>query len=792
MKPYQNPTNAIDERVADLLGQMTLEEKLAQLNAVWSGELCENGAFNPEKARARLGELPGNWPGIGQITRPAGSSAMTPEQTAQLNNAIQQFLRHETRLGIPALIHEECLSGFMARQATIFPQAISLASTWDAELVEAVSQVIATQIMATGGRQGLAPVLDVTRDPRWGRVEETFGEDPYLVARIGTAYVRGLQGPTAPEQLAFSATGKHFAAHGMPEGGLNWAPVHVGERELREVYLFPFEAAVKEAGLASMMNAYHEIDGMPCAANRRLLTGILRNEWGFDGIVVSDYNAIVMLADYHHVAQDKVEAASLAIQAGIEIELPSMDCYGKALMEAVQRGVVDMPVIDEAVRRVLRIKFRLGLFEAPLADEGRSIQAFGRAEFTALARRAAQESLVLLKNQGALLPLSPEIGSIAVIGPNAHSIRCLCGDYSYAAFSEIMGGAAADPVQAGGAIPPGDLFPDRYPAGMLSIAQALEQRVRAGTVVRHARGVGGPAALEEALEAARKSDVALVVVGGKSGLSKEATAGELRDRASLGLMGEQTALVKAIAATGTKVILVVVDGRPAALAEVVDQVDAILMAWLPGEEGAPAIAEAILGEINPSGKLPISFPRSAGQIPIYAAHKPSGGQSYNFIDYVDESVQALFAFGHGLSYTCFEYRDLSITPQTGGMLGEVEVSCKVANCGACEGEEVVQLYLHDVLASLTRPVLELKGFQRVHLEAGESCQVQFRVNPAQLGFYNLSMDYVVEPGVFEVMLGSASNDIRLSGRFELSGETIRPSHKVFFSKSSCTAAWRES
>ena len=774
--PYQDPELPVEARVSDLLARMTLVEKLAQLSAAWLFELTDEeanegpGNLSRKKAQARIGD------GTGQITRPAGGSSLTPIQAAQALNAVQAFLLQETRLGIPALVHEECCSGYMARGATTFPQIIGLASTWEPELAQAVGEVIRNQMRAAGAHQGLAPVLDVTRDPRWGRVEETYGEDPYLAASMGCGYVRGLQGSDL--QQGVIATGKHFVAYGMPEGGLNWAPAHVGRRELREVYLFPFEAAVREAGLASIMNAYHELDGIPCGASRELLTDILRGEWGFDGIVVSDYNTLPMLAEYHHVAADKGQAACLALEAGLDVELPGTDTYGEPLYEAVQAGRIDIALVNQAVSRVLAMKFRLGLFERPFVDPDKVQAAYARPEQKALARRVAQKSLVLLRNEGGLLPLRSNLRSIAVIGPNADAPRNLLGDYSYASFAELMSGG--DPELAA------SRFPGHLPP-MISILEALRRRASPETAVHYAPGCGvndlSREGFAEAHRTARDSEIALLVMGGKSGLSADCTCGELRDRAYLGLPGVQEELVHAVLDTGTPVVLVLVDGRPAAIPDLAERVPAILQAWLPGEEGGPAVVEALFGDINPGGKLPISFPRSAGQIPVFYGHKPSGGKTFQFEDYVDLSAKPLFPFGHGLSYTRFEYSDLHISQEQVNPQGEVEVRVTVRNAGDREGDEVVQLYLRDEFASVSRPVKELKGFRRVRLGPSETCRVTFKLNVAQLAFYNREMQYVVEPGLVEVMIGSSAEDIRLRDQFEIVGEVTPIVHKVFFSSS---------
>ncbi|MCS7222076.1 MAG: glycoside hydrolase family 3 N-terminal domain-containing protein [Anaerolineae bacterium] len=771
---YLDPTQPIERRVDDLLSRMTLDEKLAQLSGVWVYELLENMTFSEEKARKLIGN------GIGQITRIAGASNLGPADSAKLANRIQTFLIENTRLRIPAIVHEECCSGYMAKGATCFPQIIGLASTWEPELAEEMTSVIRTQMRAAGAHQGLAPVLDVTRDPRWGRVEETFGEDPYLVSRMGISYVQGLQGPDLKRGII--ATGKHFVGYGMSEGGLNWAPAHLSPRELREVFITPFEAAIKEARLASIMNAYHELDGIPCGSSKELLTELLRDQLGFDGIVVSDYMAINMLAEYHHIAKDKSEAASWALKAGIDIELPSTDCYGEPLRKAIQDGAITESLINEAVRRILKMKFLLGLFEHPYVDVERVSEVFETSEQRMLARRIAQKSIVLLKNEGSLLPLKKDLASIAVIGPNADSIRNMLGDYAYPAHIEIMEwmrrGAIETPA-------PSEMDLSDIYVPMTSVLEGIRGKISPQTRLFYAKGceVTGESkeGFAEAIEIAKKSEVAVLVVGDKSGLTPDCTSGEFRDCADLRLPGVQEELVQAIYETGTPVVVVLITGRPYAISWMAEHVPAIVEAWLPGEEGGHAVADVLFGDYNPGGKLPITFPRAAGQVPIFYSHKPSGGRSFLYGDYVSLSAKPLFPFGHGLSYTRFEFENLQIIPDQVSVEGKVQISVDIKNVGERAGEEVVQLYTHDVLASVTRPVKELKGFKRIALEPGEKKTVTFTLSASQLGFYNREMEFVVEPGAIEVMIGSSSEDIRLTGKFEIVGETTKVgAAKAFF------------
>ena len=761
---YLDATQSLDERVRDLLSRMTLDEKLAQLGGVWSTSLIEKGSFSEARARESLAH------GTGHMTRIAGATVFTPRESARFTNAIQKFLIEQTRLCIPAIIHEESCAGYLARGATCFPQAIGLASTWEPQLVEAMTAVIRTQMRAVGAHQSLAPVLDVARDPRWGRTEETFGEDPHLISRMGVAYVKGLQGPDLARGVV--ATGKHFVGYGASEGGMNWAPAHIPRRELLEVYVAPFAAAIKEAKLASIMNAYSEIDGIPLGASKELLTDLLRGALGFDGVVVSDYFTVPTLMNYHRIARDEADAARWALEAGIDVELPSLQCYGEPLRQALDERRVDMALVDAAVARVLRMKFQLGLFEHPYVDADVAGAVFDTAEQRALAHRLAQKSLVLLKNDGGLLPLAKTLSSIAVIGPSADSIRLLQGDYHYPSHLEMMFGDIKEgdvsPRPGGGV----NLAQHFVP--MVSVLAGIKRKVSARTILRHAPGCEvldtSTDGFATAVAAARQSEVAVVVVGDKSGLVDGCTSGESIDRADLGLPGVQQALVEAIVATGRPVVVVLINGRPLALPWIAEHVPAALEAWLPGEEGGTAVADVLFGDYNPGGKLPISLPVTVGQVPVYYNHKPSGGRSNWKGDYVGVSSQPLFPFGHGLSFTRFEYANLEISPQQVGASGTVSIQLDVTNAGERRGEEVVQLYVHDVVASVTRPVKELKGFERIELAAGERKRVRFDLAVRQLAFYDRQMRRIVEPGTIEVMVGSSSADIRVTGQFEIVGE----------------------
>lgn len=760
MEIYRDGSKPVAERVADLLARMTLPEKISQIGSIWAMEVLEDRRFSTEKAAKLMKN------GLGGISRAGVGTVLEPGRIAAFVNDLQRFLVENTRLGIPAIVHEECLTGFMARKATTFPQIIGMASTWEPGLVQSMMEVTRRQMLAVGVRQGLSPVLDVARDPRWGRVEETFGEDPYLIARMGVAYVKGLQGSDISNGVI--ATVKHFAGYGKPEAGLNHAPSDIPPRMLREIYLYPFEKAVREGGVLSVMNAYQEIDGVPCAASRELLTAILRDEWGFDGIVVSDYYAVLMLNTFHRVASDRAEAARLALSAGIDMELPKDDCYTADLVKDVAAGRFSEDFIDRAAARVLKMKFMLGLFERPYIDGPAVPEIFDTVDDRALALEAARKSIVLLKNTDNLLPLDKGTGTVAVIGPHSDSARNQLGDYTYAG---NIGITALTADSLGCNLPAEDLLPDTVPVRVVTLLEGVRARLKPGAKVLYCEGCGvsggSEAGIAGAVDTAMEADVVILAVGGKSGLMPDCTCGEMRDSADLRLPGAQEELVKAVCDTGKPVVLVIMDGRPLALGWMADRIPAILMAWKPGEEGGNAIADVLFGGYNPGGKLPVTFPRSAGQVPIYYGIRPSGGKSQFWGDYTDCPVTPLFEFGYGLSYTTFALSNLQVSPATVSKNGTVKVKADVKNTGAREGDEVVQLYISDVVSSLTRPALQLKGFRRLSLQPGQQATVEFDLPVKELAFYDIDMKLAVEPGVFNVMVGTSSKNILLSGQLEV-------------------------
>jgi beta-glucosidase len=728
---------------------MTLEEKAAQMTCVWrlKDSLLLDDRGNLDQATAR--QHFGHGHGIGQIGRISDSGGgKTAREMAELANSLQEFFIENSRLGIPVFLHEECLHGLAAVGATSFPQPIGLAATFDPDLVERLYAMTAAEARARGAHQALAPVVDVARDPRWGRVEETFGEDPYLVSRMGVAAVRGFQGDGLfQDKLHVVATLKHFAAHGQPESGNNCAPVNVSERLLREVFLQPFKEAIQRGGALSVMASYNEIDGVPSHANEWLLRDVLRGEWKFKGPVVSDYYAIRELAERpelygHHVAADGKEAALLAVTAGVNIELPEPDCY-LHLAESVRTGLLSEPKLDELVAPLLELKFKLGLFEDPYVDPEAAERIAECEIHRNLALEAARKTITLLKNDGVAPLNAATIGTIAVIGPNADC--------------ELLGGYSGRPKHVS------------------TVLEGIRQRVGDAVEVLHHQGchitMGGswwqdevvpsdPALdrqlIAEAVTVAQRADVVILAVGGNEQTSREAWGlSHLGDRTDLKMVGLQDELVDALAATGKPIVALVFNGRPLSIGNLVDQASAVFECWYLGQETGQAVADVLFGDVNPSGKLPITIPRSVGHLPAFYNHKPSARRGYLFDD-----VSPLFPFGFGLSYTEFKFGPPRLKNATIGPKESTKVFVDVTNVGDRAGDIVVQLYIRDLVSSVTRPVKELKGFQRVSLKAGANCTVQFDVDPESLAFWNIDKVYAVETGEFAIMTGPESNDLQ--------------------------------
>jgi beta-glucosidase len=739
---YKNPRLPVERRVADLLSRMTLEEKVAQLTCLWGNRpqvnpqtdfATDRGDFSPAKAAEVMKY------GIGQIARQR--ERKDPRAGAKFANDVQKWLLENTRLGIPAILHDEILHGNMAKGSTSFPQPIALATSWDPEFIAKVFTAGALETRARGSQQVLGPNLDLARDARWGRTEETYGEDPYLTSRMAVAIVRALQGPgPGVDENHVIATAKHFAAHGQPESGTNIGPINVSERTLREYFLPSFKAAVTEAGIMSVMPSYNEIDGVPSHANKWLLQKVLREEWGFQGHVVSDYYAIPQMMDLHHLTDDKPTTAKLAIEAGVDTELPDPDSF-PTLIQLVKDGQVSEAAIDRAVARNLRAKFLLGLFENPYVDVERAARVTNSNEHQALAAEAARRSITLLKNENNLLPLNlGALRSIAVIGPNAAQVH--------------LGGYSDEPGRG------------------VSVLQGIKDKVRDKVKVTYAEGCkitkeGGvwfadtahlsdPAEdqklIAEAVQVAKGADVALLVLGGNEDTNKEGWADtHLGDRDSLDLVGRQNDLVKAVLETGKPVVVLLINSGPLSINYIAENVPAILEGFYLGQETGVGVADVLFGDYNPGGKLTISFPRSVGQLPLYYNRKPTARRGYLFAN-----KEPLFPFGFGLSYTTFGYSNLKISPARIGVAGNTKVSVVVTNTGKRAGDEIVQLYVRDLVSSVTRPVMELKDFKRISLGPGESKTVEFVITPDKLSFLDLNMKSVVEPGWFDIMVGTSS------------------------------------
>jgi beta-glucosidase-like glycosyl hydrolase len=770
--PYQEPGRSIEERANDLLARMTLEEKTAQMHALWL-ILSEDGEHRPRQDDFTGGTDPAAVKkalghGLGQISRALGSHGVDPRTGVRALNRLQKYLREETRLGIPVMSHEECLVGLMARGATMFPSALAYGATFNPDLVERVAQAIGREARSVGCHQGLAPVLDVSRDVRWGRTEETFGEDPYLVGVLGTRFVRGLQG----EKRDLLATLKHYAGHSWSEGARNHGPVHLGWRELNDVFLLPFEMAVKQAHAGSVMPAYHDIDNESCHASRHLLTGVLRDEWGFDGLIVADYIGISLLYQHHNLAADRAEAAAMAFGAGVDIELPADDCAAH-LGEAVRRGLISVETIDGIARRILVEKLRLGLFERPYVDEG-AIELQSPST-VALAREVARQSVVVLENRG-ILPLDPSRGQrIALIGPTADDpLAPLCG-YSVPVHLILndAGEAAAQVVT------PRAALEKAFGAGRVAYARGcyiIEERkygspvfpgdVEKSTSLEQASPVSRRTDLvSAAVECARAADVAVVCVGDLAGLFNTGTVGEGSDADSLDLPGVQQQLLEAVVATGKPVVVVLTSGRPYNLGGLEEKVAALVMAFAGGQEGGPALVDVLTGAVEPCGRLSVSVPKNVGAGPYNYNHKMKSAGTPIALHFGSR-----YPFGCGQGYTAFEFADLALdAPEVDACTGEIRLRFAVRNTGSRAGVAVPQLYVRDLLASMVRPVKELKAFGRVELRAGESARVTFAVPTDMLCFTGQEGRRIVEPGEFELQVGASSADIRLRTVVTLTG-----------------------
>lgn len=749
---YKNSALPSARRAKDLLARMTLEEKAAQMVCIWQQKpqtlVDADGNFDEAKAKQAFRDRRG----LGQVGRPSDAGkGKNAREMAVLTNAIQKFFLEHSRLGIPVMFHEECLHGHAAVDGTSFPQPIALGATFNPELVEKLFAMTAAEAGLRGTHQALTPVVDVAREPRWGRVEETYGEDPYLVSRLGIAAVRGFQGDrTFRDKRRVIATLKHFVGHGQPESGMNCAPANVSLRVLRETFLYTFREALREAKAISVMASYNEIDGIPSHANRWLLRDVLRKEMGFKGFVVSDYFAIWELGyrpdtHGHFVAKDRKESCALAVKAGVNIELPDPDCY-RSLVELVRKGVLKERELDELIEPMLFWKFEMGLFDRPYVDPDEADRVVGCAEHNQLALTAAREAITLLKNENGTAPLDmSKIKTLAVIGPNAD--RTLLGGYSGKPKHEVT-------VLEGIREKAGKKINVLYSEGCkITIGGNWNQDAVVASDPEEDRKQ-----IAEAVEVARQADAIVLAIGGNEQTSREAWAlNHMGDRTSLDLMGRQEELVKAMVATGKPVIVFLFNGRPLSINLLEQTVPVIYECWYLGQECGRAVAEVLFGDYNPSGKLPISFPRSAGHLPVFYNYKPSARRGYLFDD-----VSPLYAFGYGLSYTSFSFANARLAKKKIRRNGETRVSVDVTNTGKRAGTEVVQLYIRDVVSSVTRPIKELKGFRKVRLEPGETATVSFDITPELLKFYDVDMKFVVELGDFELMVGNSSRDADLT------------------------------
>ncbi len=740
-KKYKNPSLPVKERVADLMKEMTIEEKVAQLMGRWNWGVED---YTPETLSdpVKMKEIFGN-----------GCNSVHPapfkiKETVEIRNKIQKYLVEETRLGIPAIFVDEGQHGMMRPETTVFPQAIGLACSWDPELFEKVYSVVAHEMRSRGTHHALTPVIDVCRDPRWGRTEETYGEDPYLNGMLSCAAVKGLQGTTTGKvaENHVAATLKHLVGHGQSEGGQNQGPANYSLRVLRDFHMPPFKMCIDNVKPASVMPSYNEVDGLPSHANKWLIQDVLRKEWKFEGMVVSDYNGIDQLFNKHFVAKDEKDAAMIAFNTGVQYEFP-VDNFYKHLPALLKEGKIHMADIDRAVEMVLALKFELGLFENPYVDAEKAIAVSKAPEHRDLALKSARESIVLLKNDG-ILPLKKGANkSIAVIGPCASDL--------------YFGGYAGEPYSK------------------TSLLEGIREKAGKETKVLFAQGCKltentslsyfnwkyddivfasreeNLKLIDEAVKVASQAEVVILAIGENEHLCREAWAkNHIGDNMTLDLFGEQNELAQAIIATGKPVIIYLTNGRPLTINNLIPQVPAIIEGWYMGQETGHAAADIIFGDVNPSGKLTITVPKSVGQLPMYYNHKPSA----QFADYISQDVKPMFHFGYGLSYTEFKYGEPVLETEVIKTGETVNVAVEVTNTGSREGDEIVQMYVHDVVSSVTRPVKELKGFTRVSLKPGEKKIVTFEITPEKLAYHGVDMKFAVEPGEFEILTGSSSRD----------------------------------
>ncbi len=749
---YKNPIYSINDRVNDLLIKMTLEEKVGQLNmpCVFTSQM---GKDIPSKIKACREFARGTYeegvgPGGGFFSMSEEILHNGPRHQAEFSNELQKIAIEETRLGIPLFIIEEGTHGFMASGATIFPEGLAIGSTWNLELVEKIYSVAAMEARSVGAHQLYTLVVEPNRDPRIGRNMEGYSEDPYICSRIAESIVAGMQGNDISAEGKLIAGLAHYPGQSQGIGGLERSPMEFSERQLRQIFLPPWEAGITKAGALGVMATYPSIDGIPAHASKKLLTDILRNEMGFEGLLVSEGFGFDMIVN-EGLAADQKEAGAMAIKAGIDVGITYEPAYMIPLIENVNEGKVPMSVIDQAVKRVLKLKFKMGLFENPYVSPNNAEKVSHTSESQQLALQSAREGIVLLKNKNDLLPLDKNIGSIAVIGPNADDGRNQLGDYT----SSVI------------------------PQDIITVLDGIKNKVSGDVKINYIKGCNVIGTdlneIEEARKAAKKADVAIVVVGENERRAidekgnKVGTNGENRDVANLDLTGMQEELIKVVHSTGTPTIVILINGRPLSIRWTAENIPAILEAWIPGEKGGDAIADILFGEYNPNGRLPITIPRHAGQLPVFYNYNPYRKNMGDYIGYRDMPVTPLYEFGFGLSYTEFEYDNLRIYQESRGIASDVQISVDIKNAGKRNGAEVAQLYINDVISSVVTPYMELKGFEKVWLDPGEKKTVRFKLTPYELSLINTNMERLVEPGEFEIMVGSSSDDIRLKGKFEI-------------------------
>lgn len=770
---YKDSSAPTQSRVEDLLSRMTVKEKLAQLRSCWF-ELSPDGNHQPNVGGAFVSGDRNDWRdrlrfGTGQITRPLGTTRKnTPWEGVKALNLVQEYLVNETRLGIPAISHEECLAGLMCPGSTMFPGSLNMAATWDPDLIEQIGAAIGQEALSIGCHQGLAPVLDVSRDMRWGRTEETFGEDPYLVGVMGVAYVTGLQG----QDERMLATLKHYVGHSFSEGGRNHAPVHVGDRELFDVFMLPFEMAVKLANARSVMPAYHDIDGQPVHSDHELLTEVLRGRWGFTGLVVADYAGVNLLAEHHHVACNPGDAAVQAFSAGLDIELPSSDCINSLNENDIEQ--LGHEKIDEIVTRILTEKFRLGLFEHPYVnEEGIDYQSPTR---TPLAYDCAAKSITLLENKDGALPLTDtKYQGIAVVGPTSDDALAHLIGYSFPVHlihNDVVADVefVATPLDTLKAKFPGrvthsrgcDIFSERK-SGAPTYPGEIDESQSEETLLSSDRS-----GFEDAIQTAETSDVVLAFFGDLPGLFQSGTVGEGSDAGSLILPGVQQELLEGLVATGKPVIVILSGGRLYNLQGVEDDLAGLVVSYAGGQAAGEAIVDVLTGKVNPSGKLPLSIPKEVGAMPYYYNHKlKSGGTP------IAPHFGSRYPFGYGQSYSDFEIEDLKLLRDEVSIDGDIQAQVKVTNTSDVDGHEVVQVYVHQCVAKLTRPIKELKAFEKVFVRAGESTMIKFTIPVDMLNYTLGRWERVVEPGEFDILIGTSSEDLVLSKTIKVIGDEIR-------------------